>query len=551
MKNSVLEYSNPVIPGFYPDPSIARVGDDYYLVCSSFEYFPGVPIFHSRDLIHWEPIGHVLDRLSQLDLRSAGSSDGIYAPTLRYHEGVFYMITTDVRGIGNFYVTAFDPAGPWSDPITVPYGGIDPSLMFDDDGKVYVTVQQGADLESHIIQYEIDVRTGAALTEPVVIWNGDGGPWVEGPHLYKIGGLYYIMTASGGTAKEHREIIGRSVSPYGPFERLPYPVLTHNRLDDHPIQYLGHADLVIGPDGGWWAVFLGVRLGGEGFSVLGRETFLAPVTWTEEGWPQIDNNEGTVALEMKVAGRSAAGSAVPTAKDSEAAVPDTDTSDQLVEALGMGFADKAAAPTRYAVSAARIDFADAALPPELTFLRNPAEGSWSLSGRPGWLALHGLPGGLSDPAVQVAFAGLRQQHFTCECTTLLEWAPAQEGEAAGLCIRMNERQHYEIVLTRQEGREIIAAYLTVRGETRLAGEAVFAGGPVYLRIAATPDEYRLLYSQDGEAWAELAGAQAYDLSPQAAEGNAFTGVVFGIYATGGGRPGLHPAYFNWLEYRGV
>ncbi|WMT40790.1 family 43 glycosylhydrolase [Paenibacillus sp. D2_2] len=130
------------------------------MVCSSFEYFPGVPIFHSRDLIHWRQIGHVLDRISQLDLRNRRSSDGIYAPSIRYHEGIFYMITTDVRGIGNFYVTTDNPAGPWSDPIRIPYGGIDPSLMFDDDGKVYVTTQQGADYDSHAIQYEIDIATG-------------------------------------------------------------------------------------------------------------------------------------------------------------------------------------------------------------------------------------------------------------------------------------------------------------------------------------------------------------------------------------------------------
>lgn len=175
MVKSPISYTNPILPGFYPDPSITRAGDDFYLVNSSFEYFPGVPIFHSRDLIHWKQIGHVLDRPSQLDLRDRLSSDGIYATTIRHHDGVFYMITTDVRGIGNFYVTATDPAGPWSDPIRIPYGGIDPSLFFDEDGKVYVTAQQGADYDSHAIQYEIDIATGEALSEPVVIWHGDGG----------------------------------------------------------------------------------------------------------------------------------------------------------------------------------------------------------------------------------------------------------------------------------------------------------------------------------------------------------------------------------------
>lgn len=180
-----ISYANPVLPGFYPDPSIVRAGDDFYMVCSSFEYFPAVPIFRSRNLADWEQIGHVLDRDSQLDLRARRSSDGIYAPTLRYHNGTFYMITTDVYGIGNFYVTTQDPAGPWSDPILVPYGGIDPSLFFDDDGKVYVTAQQGADYDSHAIQYEIDIATGKALSEPVVIWRGTAVHGRKGPTCTK------------------------------------------------------------------------------------------------------------------------------------------------------------------------------------------------------------------------------------------------------------------------------------------------------------------------------------------------------------------------------
>ncbi|MEK4060740.1 MULTISPECIES: glycoside hydrolase family 43 protein [Paenibacillus] len=512
MNPSSTQYANPVLPGFYPDPSITRAGEDYYLVCSSFEYFPGVPIFHSRDLIHWKQIGHVLDRISQLDIRGCGSSDGIYAPTIRYHEGTFYMITTDVRGRGNFYVTATDPAGPWSDPIIVPFGGIDPSLMFDEDGKVYVTTQQGANYDSHVIQYEINITTGEALSEPVVIWTGDGGPWTEGPHLYKINGLYYIMAASGGTAKEHREIIGRSSSPYGPFERLPQPILTHRGID-HPIQYLGHADLIEGPDGNWWAVFLGVRLGEHGYGVLGRETYLAPVHWNEDGWPMIDNNEGTVELEMKVP-RPSKGSPQP------------------VEYNG------------------RHEFADSVLPYALTFLRNPAEGSWSLQARPGWLALRGQPGSLNEIG-QVAFAGRRQQHVAAEWSTLLELDSGADGEEAGLCARMNEQAHYEIGLAQKDGQRVISAYLTVKGHTQLAAEVPAPTGKAYLKIAADAAEYYLLYSLDGEKWIKLASGAAYALSPQAVEGNGFTGVVIGLYATGHGKTAEATAYFDWFDYRSL
>lgn len=509
MLQSSITYTNPIIPGFYPDPSITRAGDDYYLVCSSFEYFPGVPIFHSQDLIHWTQIGHVLDRLSQLDTRLSKSSGGIFAPTIRYHEGTFYMITTEIHGKGNFYVTATNPAGPWSDPICIPYGGIDPSLMFDDDGKVYVTTQQGAEYDSHVIQYEINIETGEALTEPIVIWTGDGGPWAEGPHLYRINGFYYIMTASGGTAKEHREIIGRSSSPYGPFERLPDPILTH-RGTDNPIQYLGHADLIEDRNGDWWAVFLGVRLVESKYTVLGRETFLAPVSWNEDGWPMIDNNEDTVGLEMKVP-----------------RVP--------------GSSPKPSYDGRY-------NFIDKVLPIELAFLRNPAEGSWSLNERLGWLSLRGQSKGLNDVG-QVAFIGKRQQHTTAEWSTLLEIPPCVADVEAGLCARLDENAHYEIALVQREGQRVIAASLTIDGITQLVAEVPTTAKQILLKIQAELTEYSLLYSLDGQKWMKLASGAAYPLSPQAVKGNGFTGVLIGLYATGHGKIAEVLAHFDWFDYR--
>lgn len=479
------------------------------MVCSSFEYFPGVPIFHSQDLIHWTQIGHVLNRESQLDTRKSKSSGGIFAPTIRYHEGTFYMITTEIHGKGNFYVTATDPAGPWSDPIIIPYGGIDPSLMFDEDGKVYVTTQQGAEYDSHAIQYEIDIATGAALTEPVVIWTGDGGPWTEGPHLYKINGMYYIMSASGGTAKEHREIIGRSSSPYGPFERLPHPILTH-RGTDSPIQYLGHADLIEDRNGDWWAVFLGVRLVGSKYTVLGRETFLAPVTWNEDGWPMIDNNEDIVGLDMKVP-----------------RVP--------------GQSPKPALSGRY-------DFEDDVLPFAMTFLRNPAEASWSLNERPGWLSLRGQSKGLSDIG-QVSFIGRRQQYTSAEWSTLLDFNPTVDGEEAGLCARLDEDAHYEIGLVQKDGHRVIAAQLTIDGITRVEAEVPTTAERIYLKIQAELTEYTLLFSLEGQEWNKLSTAAAYPISPQAVKGNGFTGVLIGLYATGHGKVAEVPAHFDWFDYR--
>ncbi|MBU5670856.1 glycoside hydrolase family 43 protein [Paenibacillus brevis] len=509
-----ISYSNPVLPGFYPDPSIARAGDDFYMICSTFEYFPAVPIFHSRNLVHWKQIGHVLDRGSQLDLRSRRSSDGIYAPTLRYHEGMFYMITTDVRGIGNFYVTASNPAGPWSDPIMVPYGGIDPSLFFDDDGKVYVTAQQGADYDSHAIQYEIDIATGNALSEPVVIWRGDGGPWTEGPHLYKIKGMYYIMTASGGTAKDHREIIGRSANPYGPFELYPPPILTHRGIE-HPIQYLGHADLTVDSKGDWWAVFLGVRLVDSGYSVLGRETFLAPVTWNDEGWPMIDNNEGTVNLEMSV------------------------------PRLPGGAEESLSA--RAAVFEGKDDFEGPELPYGWTFLRNPAKDSWSLKERSSWLTLHGQSAGLNDVG-QITFIGRRQQHLQSEWSTLLEYGTIGDGEEAGLCARRDEDAHYEIFLRQEGGKKFVGARLTERGVSRMAAEVPVDTERVFFKLRTSVTDYSLLYSLDGQEWVLLGGGSARGLSPEDFVNKmCFTGVVIGVYASGNGKPSSGAAQFDWFE----
>ncbi|NCC50507.1 MAG: glycoside hydrolase family 43 protein, partial [Spartobacteria bacterium] len=250
-------FRNPVLPGFHPDPSVCRVGGDYYLVTSSFEYFPGVPIYHSRDLVHWRALGHCLTRPSQLPLQRAPSSAGIYAPTIRHHDGVFYMVTTNVSGGGNFFVTARDPAGPWSDPVWLDQPGIDPSLLFD-DGRVYLLTSIGG-ADGYIGQSELDIATGVRKTKVINIWRGTGGQYPEAPHMYKIHGRYYLMIAEGGTDWGHMETIAVSDDPWGPFVPCPHnPILTH-RSTCRPIQCTGHADLIEAQDGSWWLFFLGTR----------------------------------------------------------------------------------------------------------------------------------------------------------------------------------------------------------------------------------------------------------------------------------------------------
>ncbi len=254
-------YRNPIIPGFHPDPSVCRVGDTFYLVNSSFQYFPGVPIFQSKDMIHWEQIGNVLDRESQIPLKGATSWQGIYAPTIRYHEGTYYMITTNIGNGGNFMVTSKDPKGPWSEPIWLEQQGIDPSLYFE-NGKCYMV----SNPDNTIMLCEINPKTGKQLTKSKALWQGTGGRYPEGPHLYKKDGWYYLLISEGGTEMAHRLTIARSKNIDGPYQPNPdNPILTHCSLAG---QYS--------------------QIQGTGYHHLGRETFLAPVQWDKGAWPVVN-----------------------------------------------------------------------------------------------------------------------------------------------------------------------------------------------------------------------------------------------------------------------
>lgn len=273
----------PIIAGFFPDPTVCRVGDDYYLACSSCEYSPAVPIFHSRDRYRWEQIGNVLTEVTATE-----PSQGVYAPTLRHHDDRFWMITTDVGRLrdGHLITHAERPEGPWSEPVFVAGTfGIDPDLAWDDDGTCYLTYASFNE-GGGIVQVRVDPLTGKALSEVTLIWRGTGLSNTEAPHLYQIDGIWYLMVAEGGTERGHAVTIARGPTPQGPFEACPgNPILSH-RSTAHPVQNTGHADLVQAADGSWWAVYLGVRPQGftPYFHVNGRETFLARVTW-EDGWP--------------------------------------------------------------------------------------------------------------------------------------------------------------------------------------------------------------------------------------------------------------------------
>ncbi|MBO0749991.1 MAG: glycoside hydrolase family 43 protein, partial [Porphyrobacter sp.] len=292
-------YRNPILPGFQPDPSIVRVGDDFYLVNSTFAWFPGIPVYHSRDLVHWRQIGNAIDRPGMLDFRGLGTSRGVFAPAITFHDGTFYILNTCVDCGGNFLVTAKDPAGPWSDPVWLNFDGIDCPLFVDDDGSAWV-VNNGPPPETPRYEghraiwiQQFDLKTLKLFGPRKVLVDGGVHPedkpvWAEGPHVFKRDGWYYLMAAEDGTAENHSETIYRSRRADGPYAPGSVnPILTQRDLPPgrpNRVEATGHAELVRLPDGEWWGVFLATRPFAGQSTLLGRETWLLPVSW-KAGWP--------------------------------------------------------------------------------------------------------------------------------------------------------------------------------------------------------------------------------------------------------------------------
>ncbi|QDY08082.1 glycoside hydrolase family 43 protein [Micromonospora sp. HM134] len=490
-------FANPVLAGFHPDPSVCRVGDDYYLACSSFEYFPGVPLFHSRDLVHWEQIGNALDRPGQLTLPvDMPSSAGVYAPTLRHHDGRFWLIVTNCAdGGGTLICTAADPAGPWSDPVRAPgVDGIDPDLAWDDDGTCWCTY-------AGIGQVRLDPETGRTLGPVRRLWSGAAGAQApEAPHLYRIGDHWYLLIAEGGTERGHAVSIARATRPDGPYEPGPAnPILTH-RGTHRPIQNTGHADLVEGPDGSWWLVLLGVRPGGgtPGWHVLGRETFLAPVTWVD-GWPVV----GAVTPTMAAPPWAAHPVAPPPVRD---------------------------------------DFDADRLHPRWVSVRSRPAEVWSLAERPGWLTLRAR--GTSPDAPDVTFVGRRQQHPSCRVGTVVDPGDGR----GGLVVRLDERHHYDI----EAGGGAVRVVARIGSVLSTLATRPVGPGPVHLRVevlapapgdwhpAKEPDQLRLGVERPDGTFDVLAELDGRYLSTEVAGG--FTGRVIGMYAADG------VVAFDWFDY---
>lgn len=478
-----MRYTNPVVKGFYPDPSVCRANGRYYMVCSTFQYFPGVALFESADLVNWEQIGYVLTRKNQVALEKVSSSGGVFAPTIRYNNGRFYMVTTNDTTHQNFYVFTDDIYGEWSDPIYVDQGGIDPSLYFE-DGKTYF-MSNGADDDGvgGVTQCEINIETGEKLSRSKCIWQGSGGRFLESPHLYKIGGWYYLMAAEGGTEYGHMITLARSRSPWGPFESNPNnPVITNRNTAPCIIQGIGHGDLIQDDGGSWHILCLGFRQIHEWmpYHNLGREVFLVPVSFTDDGW----FTAGTcgVCLESY----------------------EIDGDFEQTEKKLYTFEN-----TDWSI--------------DWRYLRHPNFDNYALTNDKA--VLRGTDITLEDVA-SPTFIGLHQRDFSFTLTVRL----SIDGGEAGVTAYMCENEHYDIALRRVSESFEAVLKLSIGDIKHVQKALPLDSGEAVLKITADNLHYKF-YLCRGDSEEYLGCGQTKYLSSEVSSG--FTGVVLGLYAQSG------------------
>ena len=513
------EYANPILQGFYPDPSIVRVGPDYYLVNSTFAWFPGMRIFHSRDLVHWTQIGNAIDRPGQLDFSKTNMGLGLYAPDISFHDGKFYILNTCVACGGNFVITAKRPEGPWSNPVWLPHvNGIDTSLFFDDDDSAWI-VHNGPPPEKP--KYEghtaiwlerFDAKTLKTFGTPEVLVDQGTHPernpiWIEGPHIFKKDGFYYLIAAEGGTAEQHSEVVFRSSRVTGPYVPLDSnPILTQRDLPNdraHPITSTGHAKFVETPTGEWWAVFLGVRpYDSAGDFNTGRETFMMRVRW-ENGWPRITDPGQVVPWVAKA--------------------PDLPRQPKGPVPLNGDFS-------------LRDNFDASKLPLYWMQLRNPAGDWWRI--RKGALELDPQPVALGEGG-NPSLLARRQQHLNATATTQVRFRPSSDEAEAGLVAMQGDEYWYLIAVGSDHGKPVVRIRRRAGSDASTLAEAtlaVEAGAPVRLRISTRRAAYDFAFSTDGRHWRTLAkGVDGTILSTKKAGG--FVGAVLGLYAHNGSAGG--------------
>lgn len=510
------EFYSPILQGCYPDPSITKKGDDYYLVNSSFSMFPGVPIFTSKDLVNWKQVGHVLDRPSQLKVEKSGVSHGIYAPDIKYnkHNDTFYMITTQFAGgIGNMVVKTKDPAKGWSEVQKLNFEGIDPSIFFDDDGKAYIvhndappqgTEQYNGHRVIKIWDYDLEKDQVVAGSDKIIVNGGvdlsQKPIWIEGPHIYKKNGKYYLMCAEGGTGGNHSEVIFMADSPKGPFVPAKNnPILTQRyfpRDRKEKVDWAGHADLVEGSNGQWYGVFLAIRPNVSNRVNKGRETFILPVDWSGT-YPVFQN--GLVPMKPKL--KMPQGVQNQTGQNGFFPNGNFTYNDKLT--------DK------------NLDFRWIAM-------RGPRESFITVTKS----GLKVNPFATNIKALApVSSLFHRLQHEDFETSVTLDYKPKSQKELAGITLYQSETFNYVFGITKKDKDFYIVLERTEKGQSKLiASEKISLSKPVKLQVVADKDEHNFNYSLDGRNYKNLGGPVSGDiLSTDVAGG--FTGSLIGLYST--------------------
>lgn len=529
-------FSNPILSGFYPDPSICKAGNDYYIVNSSFAYYPGLPIFHSKDLLNWQQVGYALDRPEQLNLDGAGVSRGLFAPSISYHKGLFYIVCTLVDKLGNFVVTAADPKGPWSNPVVLPQiDGIDPSLFFDDNDSAYlvynsippdnITLHNG---HRTIRINKFDWKNLKVISDNKIIVNGGTDMakkpvWIEAPHIFKKDNWYYLICAEGGTGYNHSEVVFRTKNLSEAF--IPYeknPILTQRHLDTarkNPVTTTGHAEFVEAADGKWWAVFLGCRPYEGDFYNTGRETFMTPVEW-KDGWPIINPNFETVQYTYPIKA--------------------TQKNNSNKFSGNYFFKD---------------DFNTAKLNNRYSFLRTVRSNWYDLDKKPGSLSVALQPQtcyGKENPSM-VCF---RQPHLKGYAATALNFTATAENEKAGLMIFQSEKYFYFLCKTVENGKPVIQLIKGSGKNTNATQPEIIVSqiinaktnADIFFKIAANGGSYSFYYATQKNKWQLLKdNVDGKFLSTKIAGG--FVGSMYTMYATSNGAATTNKAWYNWFECR--